>query len=146
MSTETLQKLKPAIVTNLFKDLELNLTDDFTILKDTAGKANIQFSNSKFRGKNGIVIFYNPDCPHCQNMQGDVIRLANMTKGLYPIGTINTKNTMFGNNLLADFMKVQYYPSIKFYDNGNFVDYNDGRDIKSFMKFLCVKNGLCDLS
>ena len=138
---------------NLYSDdLEINMTKDFEILKvPSEGKVKLNFIKPEFRGKNGLVIFYNPKCRHCQDMQGDVAKVANMTKGLFPVGTINVENTMYGNNLLADYFEVTAYPTIKFYDMGEFIDYSaaegkpKGRSVTDFMKFLCVKNGLCDL-
>lgn len=125
---------------------ELKLNRDFQIIKDPVeDKYDVQFINPMFTGKNGLVVAYAPWCPHCEEMQDDLIEIARVTRGLYPIGTINVTDTNRGNNILADYLNIEGYPTIKYYDQGEFKDYTaNGRNAVDFLRFLCLENGLCE--
>ena len=127
--------------------VDLDLINSFTVLdSNTKGEPlKIQFSEPAFRGKNGLVLFYAPWCPHCRNFADDYKQLATLTKGLYPIGAINCQDTERGNNLLADYFNIAGYPSIKVWDTGTFKDYTGGKSIKDLLQFLCLSNNLCDI-
>ena len=124
---------------------ELKFDRDFQILETGNEKYQVQFINPLFRGKNGLVVNYAPWCPHCRDMAPTMIKLANLTRGLYPVGAINCYDDTRGNNLLADYLNITGYPTIKYLDQGNFKDYTGGRELKDFLRFLCVENGLCEL-
>lgn len=125
---------------------QIELVTDYTILKSEDGTVKPQFMNPAFSGKKGLVVFHQPWCPHCQNLAPTMIKVASMTKGLFPIGVINCSDTKSGNNLLADYFDITGYPTIKYYDNGNFTDYTGGRQMVDFLQFLCKEAGICDLS
>lgn len=126
----------------------LTLTKSFQIMrvpKSSAEEVKVQFIEPAFRGKSGLVVFHQPWCPHCQNLAPTVMKLANITKGLFPVGVIDCSDETNGNNLLADYFDVAGYPTIKFYDKGEFTDYSGGRNLTDFLKFLCKAKGICDL-
>ena len=125
--------------------IELNLKRDFDMLKTPKGQVQVQFSNPMFRGKSGMIVNYAPWCPHCHNIAPTIAELAKITRGMYPIGAINCYDEKNGNNLLADYLKISGYPTIKIWDQGNFKDYSGGRSLKDLLRHLCVENGLCDL-
>jgi len=124
----------------------LSLVDDYTLIKGNDGSVKPQFINPAFSGKKGLVVFHQPWCPHCKNLAPTLIKVANMTKGLFPIGVINCSDTRGGNNLLADYFDIVGYPTIKYYDNGSFTDYTGGRQMVDFLQFLCKEANICDLS
>lgn len=124
----------------------IKLARDFSLLKmpDTT-KPLLQFEHPLFRGKDGLVVNYAPWCGHCQNFEPTLVKLAKVTKGLYPIGVINVEDTSAGNNILADYLKVTGYPTIKLWENGTFKDYSGGRSLEELLRHLCMRNGLCEL-
>lgn len=124
---------------------ELKFDRDFQVLETQGDKYQLQFINPLFRGRNGLVINYAPWCPHCRDMAPTMIKLANLTRGLYPIGAINCYDETRGNNLLGDYLNITGYPTIKFYDEGSFTDYTGGRELKDLLRALCMRNGLCEL-
>ena len=125
--------------------VEIKMPSGFQILDNKAKDVKVQFIQPEFRGKNGLVMFYAPWCPHCQNMASTWLELANVTKGLYPVGAVNCDDSGSGNNLLSDYFKVAGYPTIKIWNGSEFTDYSGGRELKDFLQFLCTSNGLCDL-
>jgi hypothetical protein len=72
-------------------------------------------------------------------------QLAQLTRGLYPIGTINCYDNARGNNILADYFNIKGYPKIWYLDQGEFKDYTGGRELTDLLRFLCLENGLCEL-
>lgn len=128
--------------------VELNMMKDFQVIKSsdlTGAKVNLQFVNPDFMEKNGLVVFYAPWCPHCATLRPSLVKLANITKGLYPVGVINATNEEYGNNLLKDYFEIVGYPTIKFFNDGTFKDYNGGRNVVDLLRFMCKADNLCDL-
>jgi len=121
---------------------ELNAINDFQFLKSGEGY-DIQFTNPKFSGKNGLVLFYADWCPHCQDMVQDVVSVAERTQNLYPIGAINVADKE--NSILGEYFNITGYPTIKYLDYGQFKDYTNGRDAESLLNFICAESGLCNL-
>ena len=126
--------------------IPIKLARDFSLLKmPDSEKPLLQFEHPMFRDKNGLVINYAPWCLHCQEFAPTVNKLAKVTKGLYPIGVINVEDNSAGNNILADYLKVTGYPTIKLWENGTFKDYSGGRSLEALLRHLCMRNGLCEL-
>lgn len=124
----------------------IKLNKDFSLLKmPETDKPLLQFEHPMFRGKDGLIVNYAPWCPHCQDMAPTIVRLAKVTKGLYPIGVINVEDNAAGNNLLAKYLNITGYPSIKLWENGIFKDYSGGRSLEELLRHLCMNNGLCEL-
>lgn len=126
-------------------DVEEITLKDFKTLPTPGGKVSLDFINPRFAGKSGMVISYAPWCPHCHNMAPEVMELARVTKGLYPIGAINSDDHANGNNIVNDYLKVSGYPSVKIWNEGKFKDYTGGRSLQEMLRFLCMENGLCEL-
>lgn len=125
--------------------VELKFNRDFQVLETQGEQYKLQFINPLFRGRNGLVLNYAPWCPHCRDITPTMIKLANLTRGLYPIGAINCYDETRGNNILADYLNIAGYPTIKYFEHGSFKDYSGGRELKDFLRFLCMQNGLCEL-
>lgn len=133
---------------NLFASpvIPLSLANgSFQVLKDPSGAAKMQFIEPAFRGRDGLVVFQMPWCPHCQNLAPTMTKLATITQGLFPVGVINCDDTANGNNLLSDYFNITGYPTIKYYNNGTFTDYTGGQTLQDFLRFLCKNRGICDL-
>lgn len=124
--------------------IPLNLKNSFQVRKDPAG-VKLNFIEPPFRGHDGLVVFQMPWCPHCQNLAPTMVKLAEITKGIFPIGVINCSDTTNGNNLLKDYFNIAGYPTIKYYSEGRFTDYTGGRNLVDFLRFLCKNKGICDL-
>lgn len=129
--------------------IELNMMKDFQTIKSSdlnGAKVNVQFINPDFMDKKGLVVFYAPWCPHCATLRPSLVKLAKITKGLYPVAAINTTNEEYGNNLLKDYFNITGYPSIKFFNEGTFTDYTGGRSVVDLLRFMCKADNLCDPS
>lgn len=119
---------------------------DFKEVDVPGNKVSLKFINKNFtKSKNGgLVVAYAPWCPHCHNLQPQITELAKVTKGLYPIGAIDSTNEKDGNDILVDFLNITGYPTIKLWNQGKFTDYTHGRSVKEMLQYLCLENQLCE--
>jgi thiol-disulfide isomerase/thioredoxin len=111
------------------------------------GKVNLKLNNPYFRNKDGFILYYSPNCPHCVNFAPTYKELARRLKGACALGTVNCNDTLNGSNLLADFMSISGLPTLKFYNHlsGEYIDYTGGRTVVELLEFLCKVKNLCDL-
>lgn len=103
--------------------------------------------NRKFKGKNGLVIFYSPNCGHCKDptLVKTWKNLSVMFGDQFAIGAVNCTNRQVQNDKLAQFNKILGYPTIKFvYKDGTMGDeYTGGRDMASLKRFICREARVC---
>ena len=84
------------------------------------------------------MVAYHPNCPHCHSMMADYIKLAKNIKSndvQLNVVAINMSKTMTD----ANEMKIDGYPTIRLYENGDhekFVEFEDHRKYDTFVKFL----------
>ena len=118
---------------------------DFLVEGEDKKNFHLKLINPSFKGKDGYVVFYSPTCPHCVNFVPEVEQLARRLKGAISIGTVNCKDTINGNDILADFYNISGVPTIKFYNgvNGEFIDYTGGHSVNDLLNFVCKTKNVC---
>jgi thiol-disulfide isomerase/thioredoxin len=121
--------------------LRLSLLEDMLIIEDP--KPTINITTESFSGDSGPVLFYNPLCPNCQNFAPIFMKLAKMLEGKCPVGIVDCLDRMNGNDILSTYLNLSSYPNVKVYNNGTFVDYTGGADLKKLLSFICVVTGKC---
>lgn len=124
--------------------VELKLIKDYVAMETDTGNVNLQLINDRFANKSGLIMFYSPTCPFCKDMYPRFKQLGEILKGQFSLGAVNCLDSQNGNDLLGDYFKVAAYPTIKYYHNGQYVDYSGGRNVKDFLNYLCKNNGLCN--
>lgn len=116
---------------------------DFRI--DAYGMTNVV--NQKFNKKNGLILFYSPNCGHCKNPEFIKLwkKLSITFGSQFVIGAVNCTDKSNGNHYLTRFNKILGYPTIKFvYRDGTMgQEYNGPRTIDALKKFICKKSKIC---
>lgn len=128
---------------------ELTVVNDFTREEaGNGGRSNnmaYRLVNQAFRDNGGVLIFYNPACPHCHNFKPAARELASKLNGVVPVGAINVEDFGMGNNLLADAIKLDGVPRIVFAKDDRFEYYKAGdRNPDNIIRGLCETKGICD--
>lgn len=107
---------------------------DIKIIND-----NLKIVNKKFIGKNGLIKFYAPWCPHCTALVDDLNFLG---KGLknehFKIGAINVDVEV--NKEISRKAGVTGLPTLFLMDlNGNLKEYNNNsREIPDLLDEICT--------
>lgn len=89
----------------------------------------------KYKNKTVFVWFYATWCGHCKTMKGEWSKLVNP-------GSKNITFVRINENAVNSTHNIQGYPTLRLYKNGfkennsKYIEYNFGRDAKSFKKFL----------
>src|SRR3989344_3660911 len=124
---------------------ELKLAKDFVLDETNPNDLRVRLMHQAFKDKTGIIVFYQPNCPACQAFKPTIVKLAEASKGYFPVGTINCIDYKNGNELLSEYVKVNSVPNIKFHKNGQFFDYVGGdRQVPSILRKLCEMEGICN--
>lgn len=93
-------------------------------------------TNPNNRSYDGLIVFYAPWCPHCNNPEFMNV-IKNMAKMLHPNGgrVCAYNATDERNEDVAKYIGINSFPTIKYFDKkGKMTDYNQSRDIKSLLK------------
>ena len=109
---------------------------------EAKGKIELQMTNPHFIDR-GLFLFYNPTCPKCQDFAPVWAQLARVVKNQCGVGMVNCSDKMSGNDILADYLSISGYPTIKFYDKGEFTDYTGGKSLNELLSFVCEMTGRC---
>lgn len=118
---------------------------DFIMNDNGSGDVNLKLNNNAFQDRDGFIIYYSPQCPHCRNFVPTVNELADKISKYISIGTVNCDDAVGGNKILADLFNISYLPMIKYYNHmtNEFIDYSGGRDIESLLHWLCQVRNIC---
>ncbi|KAK9880228.1 hypothetical protein WA026_010102 [Henosepilachna vigintioctopunctata] len=86
------------------------------------------------RGQPALILFYSEMCRYCQ-MFMPIFKEAEMENNqLVRFGAYNCTNG--SDNVMEEF-KVQYFPSVKFFKQGQFIkDYTGKRSVESITSFI----------
>ena len=86
-------------------------------------KSSIQVKNKFFDNNNdnddykGIIIFYAPWCKPCVELSSEFINLAQDNLYIFPIGAVNIEDVKNKNDKLAQKLKIEQIPTIKYIDS-----------------------------
>lgn len=87
-----------------------------------------------------FVKFYAPWCGHCKSMAPAYAKLAKRFKEANPAIPIAKVDATVENELASKF-GVKGFPTLKFFVNGNPVDYNAGREEEAMYDWILKKTG-----
>jgi thiol-disulfide isomerase/thioredoxin len=140
--------LKQDLFVDVPNIIDLKFVKDYTLFKGNDGNQYVELINKAFKdpnGKNksGLITFYSPSCPHCVNTAPIIIDLSKLTAGVYPVGVVNCKDITHGNDILADYMDIEGYPTIVHFKDGYYKKYEGSRDITSLLQFICKNDKIC---
>ena len=84
----------------------------------------------KTNGKRGLLLIYAPWCGYCQMLAPEWKTFGEKYKNDFFIKSLNADNKSSGNNLIAEKIGVEGFPTIKVVDsNGNIGKTYDGEEI-----------------
>lgn len=122
------------------KELKLH---DFSV--NSIGEVIV--THRDFIGKNGLIMFYSPTCPHCNSKETTDLwsKLAMVLGNSFPIGAVNCKDKVHRNDIVADYAKIMGYPTIKLvHKDGTMELYQGPRNQGAIMNFICKRAQHCD--
>lgn len=99
-----------------------------------------------YAGKNGLIMFYSPTCPHCYSSETKKLwsDLAMTFGTVFPIGAVNCKDSNGGGPALQKYANVAGYPTIKLvHKDGTLETYPGPRTMKDLKKYICARTGNC---
>jgi len=82
-----------------------------------------------------LLELYAPWCGHCKKLAPEYSRASATLKGS-PISVSLGKTDATENKKLADKFGVQGFPTLKFYADGNWIDYTGGRTDKDIIAWI----------
>ena len=104
--------------------------------------------NPEFHNKNGLIMFYSPNCGHCRNK--DLVKtwknLSIQFGSQFLIAAVNCVDKRAGNDVLSQYAEILGYPTIKFvYKDGTVSEeYTGPRTTFAIKKYICSKGrGVC---
>ncbi len=95
-------------------------------------------TQKNFKNKYGLIVFYEPWCPHCKEMVEMWSDLAIQFLHKFPIGAVNCEKK--DNYPIRNKLKIQFYPTIKMVNkNGTLSDYIDSSNKDELIYHICTK-------
>eukprot|EP01089_Gocevia_fonbrunei_P008768 TRINITY_DN2051_c0_g1_i2.p1 TRINITY_DN2051_c0_g1~~TRINITY_DN2051_c0_g1_i2.p1 ORF type:complete len:231 (-),score=53.83 TRINITY_DN2051_c0_g1_i2:104-796(-) len=90
-------------------------------------------TTSVLTGEKGpwFIKFYAPWCGHCKRMAGTWDEFATKTKGTYGVGKVDCTV----NRGVCSRFGVRGYPTILFFQNGKYFDFDGKRELEAFESF-----------
>ena len=83
--------------------VELKLVRDFMLDETNPNDLRVRLMHQAFKDKTGIIVFYSPTCPACHMFKPTVQQLANTSKGMFPVGAVNCRDMVSGNQSLPHY-------------------------------------------
>jgi len=121
--------------------VELKMANDFFTTGDTID--DFQIANDNFMNGVGMILFYDPGCPHCEKFMNTYKELPKIMSGEnIAFGRINVSDELSGNRLLSDYFNIVGVPTIYFKNKG-YKLYEGSRDLYSLIHFVCNETGKC---
>lgn len=122
-----------------FKDF--NIKHKFTKigtfnLIEKVGKDNDKL-NKDFYGKNGLIIFYSPNCSSCRKRVDFWSNIAINYINSFPIYAVNCDNIEKHNDYLIPLLKIDHYPKyMKFDKNGVIKDFDLNINLENVLYYI----------
>ena len=120
--------------------VNLKLIQDFNVEKNDINSFNI--INENFMNDFAVLLFYDPECPHCKRFQPSFAKLAEMFKDRVSFGAIDISDYMSGNDILTDYFKIIKVPTI-FFKGKKYTLYNGKADMEELIQYICFQTGKC---
>jgi len=93
--------------------------------------------NKNFYGKNGLIIFYSPDCSSCRNKVEFWSNIAINYMNTFPIYAVNCDNIESHNDYLIPLLKIEHYPKyMKFDKNGVMKDFDVTINLENILYYI----------
>ena len=99
-----------------------------------------------FIGKNGLIMFYQPWCSHCNSKDTRKLwsDLSMLLGNAFPIGAVNCSDHKHHNDQLAKYAKILGYPTIKLvHKDGTLEMYEGKRTHNAILNFICERAKHC---
>lgn len=93
-----------------------------------------------FKNKQGLIIFYRPECIHCVNIVDTWSYISILFNNKFIMSAVNTQN--YKQNLnIEDYLNIPFrYPTIRYVNSkGHLKKYNGKLDRNSILSFICTK-------
>lgn len=124
--------------------IELKLISDYIAQDKNPGNFELELINERIRKSNQALInVYSPGCPHCVDFKDTYVSMASKINNKIPVAAINADDVINGNEILADYMNIKSYPTVLWYDKGEYTLYDGKREMSDLMRYVCAKSGKC---
>lgn len=122
------------------KIVNLKLARDFNA--DGNDIDDFKIINENFINKFSVLLFYDPDCPHCKRFEPTFEQLSEVANKGISFGKINISDVISGNHVLTEFFKIDHVPTI-YVKGKNYKLYQGKRDFQELLEYICAESGKC---